>query len=139
MSTTLKRVAVLVLVPLSPIVAVMALTALVPAARQRPAPAWPVAATTVAGAHDPTSSPRVVVADGLWEAGPEMAPGTWFAYPADGSCVWTVRADDTPEGFVSGGSNAIRLKPHQAVYAKVSAGQWFETVNCGTWVKVEGR
>lgn len=117
--------------------AAVALTALPDGPTASPVPA-PVPTPTRAAAHDPVTSPRIVVADGLWGVGTEMAPGLWFAYPATGSCVWTVRADDTPEGFVSGGDATV-ARGSRAVYATVSVGQWFETVACGTWVKVGAR
>jgi len=100
-----------------------------------PRPAPVVGISTPPRASASPAPPRTMVGNGLWHVGTEAAAGKWAAYPPSAQCRWIVRDDDTPEGFVAG-YDGTGWKADTAVYATVKDGQTFETVLCGTWVRV---
>jgi len=70
-----------------------------------------------------------VIADGTWQVGSDVAPGTYRARGGD-SCYWAI-LDGPPRGDSdnieeNGGFTAN-------VVVTLSDGQWFETNDCGDW------
>jgi hypothetical protein len=70
-----------------------------------------------------------VFADGTWEVGSDIAPGTYRA-KGGGGCYWAIL-----NGPPSGNSDNIEENGGFTanVVVTLSEGQWFETNECGDW------
>ena len=70
-----------------------------------------------------------VIADGTWQVGSDIAPGTYRAKGGE-SCYWAILngppAGDSDNIKENGGFTAN-------VVVTLSDGQWFETSDCGDW------